>query len=106
MPKKETPESLLTKLMGKKAANALLVKIDKMIAKGESAAKIEKATQDEIANYIGLQVDDVIKITVGPKEFKKFPPALTVNIRKVLFKKITTPKVVGQVIKRKISVKP
>ncbi len=106
MPKKETPESLLTKLLGKHAANALLVKIDKMIAKGESAEEIEKAAQDEIASYIGLQVDDVVKAAVGPKEAIKLPRALTVKIHKVFMDKITGPKVVGQVIKHKIGVKP
>lgn len=105
MPKKETPKSLLTKHLGKDAANALLEKIDKMIAKGESAAKIEKAVHDEVVNYIRLQLDEAVKAAVGPKEFIKLPPALMVNINKVIKEQIKTPGLSSHLITEKIGVK-
>lgn len=106
MPKKETPKSLLTKHLGKDVANALLVKIDKMIKKGESAAKIEKAAQDEIDNYIGMLIEEAVKAAVGPKEFKKLPPALTVSLHKSIRTKISAHNKISPAISKMIGTRP
>ena len=86
MPKKETLEMLLTKHLGKVAAKALLHKIDDMIAKGESAAKIEKLIRSEITAHVKKQLDKSVKIMIGqqkqPPKIKKGdqPPPPPVNI--------------------------
>jgi ribosomal protein S3AE len=74
MPRKETPEMLLRKHLGQKAATALLGKIDKMIAKRASAAQIEKMVSDEIAATIEKQVINALSIKIGPLEPIKIKP--------------------------------
>jgi hypothetical protein len=105
MPTKETPEKLLTKYLGKETAKALLGKIDKMIAKGETAAKIEKATQEEIAKHIGLQINDAINPLIGSREFVKLQPAVTVNIQRITGPQILSFSKVSTVITVKSNVK-
>ena len=76
MPKKETPEMLLIKLMGKDAANELLVRIDKMIAKGKSVEEIEKLVNDEIATHIEQEVSTATKIAIGPRDQNLIKPIM------------------------------
>jgi hypothetical protein len=79
MPKKETPEMLLIKHLGKVAAKALFHKIDEMVAKGESTAKIEKLIISEIAAHIRKQLDKSVKIMIGQE---KQPPNVKTGQKK------------------------
>jgi hypothetical protein len=74
MPTKETPEALLSKHLGQEAADVLLRKIDKMVADGTSAAKIEKAASDDIAAHIEKQVIGALTVKIGPLEPIKIKP--------------------------------
>jgi hypothetical protein len=80
MPKQETPESLLTKHLGAEAAKSVLGNIDKMVAAGASADKIEKAAIDEISEHIEKQVVQVVTVKIGPLEPIKVKP-LQVSIK-------------------------
>jgi hypothetical protein len=68
VPIKQTPEELLKKHLGQEDADALLKKIDKMVADGESAAKIEDAAHDDIAAHIEKQVISALAVKFGPAD--------------------------------------
>jgi len=74
MPKKETPKALLSKHLGPQGANALLRKIDQMVADGASAAKIEKAASEDIAAHIERQIIGTLTVKIGPLEPIKIKP--------------------------------
>ena len=74
MPSKETPEELLSKHLGKDAAKTLLNKIDKMVAEGASAAKIETAMNIDIADHIENQINRLLVVKIGPIEPIKIKP--------------------------------
>lgn len=56
MPAKVTIRALLTKDLGKKAADAMAATIDKMISEKKSAAQIERAIQADLIKHTAAQV--------------------------------------------------
>lgn len=73
MPKKETPQQLLEKHLGKEASAELIKTIDKMIAEGAPTASIQKATDNYVATHIEKQLFEAIEIKIGPQPVKIKP---------------------------------
>lgn len=74
MPKKETPQQLLEKHLGKEASAELMKTIDKMIAEGATTASIQKAADNYVATHIEKQLFEAIEIKIGPQPPVKIKP--------------------------------
>ncbi len=66
MPKQPSIAQLLRRSLGKEAADALLAKIDAMVAKGAKAAAIEKAVTADLQKQFVKQVVSAVASEVGP----------------------------------------
>ena len=74
MPARVTPESLLSKHLGKEAASAVLSKIDQMAAKGATARQIESAATALINAQIERTIMTALLAKLGPLEPIKIKP--------------------------------
>jgi hypothetical protein len=79
MPTKETPEKLLKKHLGEEGANAILTKIDKMVADGASAAAIEKAIDSDITAHIQSIIVSAVIVDVKPQPITVKPLSVSVG---------------------------
>lgn len=66
MPAKVNIGALLKKHLGKKAADAMTAKIDKMVKQKKTAAQIEKAIQADLATHIEKEVTAALIAKIGP----------------------------------------
>ncbi len=66
MPKEPSLEQVLRRSLGKDAADALLDKIDRMVARGAKAAAIEKAVTAELQAQFVEQIVSAAVSEVGP----------------------------------------
>jgi hypothetical protein len=66
MPKKRVSSSaLLRKHLGKKSGDALLRKINKMVASGAGFTKIERAVSQHLADHMQQQIASAVAPTIS-----------------------------------------
>ncbi len=66
MRKEPSVETLLRRTLGKEAADALLAKIDRMVAGGAKKAAIEKAVTADLQRQFVQQVVSAVISQIGP----------------------------------------
>jgi hypothetical protein len=66
MPEKQDIGKLLRQSLGREAAEAMLARINEMVAKGAKAAAIEKAIIADLQAHIEQQVVSTVIAKIGP----------------------------------------
>jgi hypothetical protein len=77
MPAQPNVETLLRKHLGKKAGDAVLAKVDKMIAQNKSPEEIEKVIHADVAEFIQSEVVKAVIAKIGPITPIKVKPIST-----------------------------